>query len=53
MKKEREEIKIVVMKPTVENVSFQNVSCEEIEGDITDEEPLDRFGDFDNREDGK
>ena len=49
----KEEIKIVVMEPTVENVSSQNVSCEEIEEDIVGEKPIERFGDFDNREDGR
>ena len=49
MKEEREEIKIVVMKPTVENISSENVSRDE----ITDEKPIERFGDFDNREDGR
>ena len=54
MKEEREEIKIVVMEPTVENISSsENVSSEETEGDIVGEEPIERFGDFDNREDGR
>ena len=45
----KKEIKITVIEPTVENVSSESVSRDE----ITDEEPIERFGDFDNREDGR
>jgi len=47
MKKKK--IIITVMEPIVENVSSKNVASKE----ISDEEAIERFGDFDNREDGK
>ena len=48
-------MRMVVMPPVVinESSSSENVSSEETEGDIVGEEPIERFGDFDNREDGK
>lgn len=48
---------ITVMQPTVVNVSNppedQNMASLEISRDPEDEENIESFGDFDNREDGK
>ena len=48
-------VKIVVMPPVVVNKSSssENVSCEGIDGSVSGERVIARFGDFDNREDGR
>jgi len=55
----KEGAKLTVMQPVViieDGLPSGNVSSEEIDGskeDITDEKPIEHFGDFDNREDGR
>ena len=52
----KREIKIGVMSEADDAFFSEIVSCEGIgvsDGDIIDEVPIARFGDFDNREDGK
>jgi hypothetical protein len=46
---------ITVMQPTVVNVDgpSENVASEGVSRDPEDEENIESFGDFDNREDGK